>query len=196
VRDDFQVLIALRLSRLLVERPSVVDYSKHLEQSGSMRVLATTTRVVKPWDHSRPYCQTLGCTLHRFGPAASDSAKNYRKRKAAVDCEILPRSEPYGCPTPPKFPCWSSGAVKSDRIWGIHTVPVLCGHGSVEPRMFVPARHTELQLRRRANAANLSLGMEPGCQRTEFACGFQSACPASRGKARDLCHSVMAKSLR
>jgi hypothetical protein len=46
VRDDFQVLIALRLSRLPVERPSVVDYSKHLEQSGSMRVLATTTRVV------------------------------------------------------------------------------------------------------------------------------------------------------
>jgi hypothetical protein len=125
-----------------------------------------------------------------------------------------PRSDRCGCFAVPSLVVTGEVVIADPPVFAAfaldHPVPVLCGHGSVEPRMFVPARHTELQLGRRANAANLSLGMEPGCQRTAFgvrareavglsnrvACGFQSACPASRGKARDLCHSVMAKSLR
>ena len=125
-----------------------------------------------------------------------------------------PRSVRCGCFAVPSLVVTVELVVADPPVFAAfaldHPAPVLCGHGSVEPRMFVPARHTELQLCRRANAANLSLGMEPGCQRTAFgvrareavglsnrvACGFQSACPASGGKARDLCHSVMAKSLR
>lgn len=63
-----------------------------------MRVLATTSRVVTTATTSSTtaslpaHCQTPGGTLHRFDPAAQISAKSYRKRKAAVSCEILPRT--------------------------------------------------------------------------------------------------------
>ena len=63
-----------------------------------MRVLATTSRVVTTATTSLTtaslpaHCQTPGGTLHRFDPAAQISAKSYRKRKAAVSCEIPPRT--------------------------------------------------------------------------------------------------------
>jgi hypothetical protein len=86
-----------------MERPSVVDYSKHFEQSGSMRVVATITRVVTTARTSLTmaslpaYCQTPACKLHRFRPAALDSAKKIESVRTLSVVKFCPRSEPYGC---------------------------------------------------------------------------------------------------